>query len=81
LYADILNKNRKHELAAQSSKKPFHKKKKEGKPSREGKGPVDRFTKYTPLAMSREKILAEIEVAELKEVGIKPPKSPSQEKK
>jgi len=31
--------------------------------------------------MSREKILVEIVVADLKEVGIKPPKAPSQEKK
>jgi len=40
-----------------------------------------RFTEYTPLAMFREKIFNEIVVADLKEVGIKPPKAPSQEKK
>jgi len=35
------------------------------------------FTEYTPLAMSREKILAEIVVADLTEAGVKPPKAPS----
>jgi len=33
------------------------------------------------LAMSREKILAEITVADLMEAGVKPPKAPSQERK
>jgi hypothetical protein len=37
LYADILNKSRKEEPAAESSKNPFHEKKKEGKVAREGK--------------------------------------------
>jgi len=31
--------------------------------------------------MSREKILAEISIAELKDAGVKPPKALSQEKK
>jgi len=81
LYADNLNKSRKEEPAAESSKKPFHEKKKEGKVGREGKGPNGRFTEYTPLAMSREKILVEIVVADLREAGVKPPKAPSQERK
>jgi len=54
LYADSLNRNRKEEPAAESSKKSFHGKNKEGKPAREGKGLVGRFMEYTPLAMSRE---------------------------
>jgi len=65
LYADSLNKSRKEEPAVESSKK----------------GLVGCFTEYTPLAMSREKILVEINVADLKEDGIKPPKAPSHEKK
>jgi len=69
LYADNLNKSRKEEPAAVSSKKPFHEKKKEGKVARESKGPNGRFTEYTPLAISREKILAEIVVADLTEAG------------
>jgi hypothetical protein len=77
LYADNHNKSRKEEPAAESSKKPFHEKKKEGKETRESNGPVGRFTEYTPLAMSGEKIFAEIAVADLKEVGVKPPKAPS----
>jgi len=81
LYADNLNKSRKEEPGVESSKKPFHGKRKEGEVSREGKGPNDRFTKYTPLAMSREKILAEIAIADLTEAGVKPPKAPSQERK
>jgi len=81
LYADNFNKSRKEEPAAESSKKPFHEKKKEGKVGREGKGPNGRFTEYTPLAMSREKILVEIVVADLREAGVKPPKAPSQERK
>jgi hypothetical protein len=32
------------------------------------------------LAMSREKIFAEIAVADLKEAGVKPPKAPLEEK-
>jgi hypothetical protein len=47
----------KEEPAAESSKKLFHDKKKESKATREGKGHGGRFTEYTPLAMSREKIL------------------------
>jgi len=54
LYAYILNKSRKEEPVAESSKNPFHEKKKEGKVAREGKVPNGRFTEYTPLAMSRE---------------------------
>jgi hypothetical protein len=81
LYADILNKVRKEEPIAESSKKPFHERKKEGKAARESKRPNGHFTEYTPLAMSREKILVEIAVADLAEVGIKPPKAPSQERK
>jgi len=81
LYADNLNKTRKEEPAAESSKKPFHEKKKEGKVTREGKGPNGRFTEYTTLALSREKILAKIAVADLAEAGVKPPKAPSQERK
>jgi hypothetical protein len=34
LYADNLNKSNKEEPAAESSKKPFHDKKKKGKPAR-----------------------------------------------
>jgi len=49
VYADSLNKARKEEPAAESSRKPFHEKKKEGKTPREGKGPGGRFTEYTPL--------------------------------
>jgi hypothetical protein len=37
LYADILYKSRKEEPTADSSKKPFHDKKREGKVAREGK--------------------------------------------
>jgi len=81
LYVDILNKSRKKVHVAESSKKPFHKKKKEGEVAREGKGPNSRFTEYTPLAMSREKILVEIVVADLTEAGVKPPKAPLQERK
>ena len=81
LYADILNKSRKEDPDAESPKNPFHEKKKEGKVAREGKGPNCRFTEYTPLAMSREKILAEIAVADLTEAGVKPPQAPSQERK
>jgi len=81
LYADNLNKSRKEEPAAESSKMPFHEKKMEEKVTREGKRPNGHFTEYTPLAMSREKILAEIAVADLTEAGVKPPKAPSQERK
>jgi hypothetical protein len=81
LYVDNLNKFRNEEPASESSKKPFHEKKKEDKAIRESKRPNSHFTEYTPLAMSREKILAEIVVANLTEVGIKPPKAPSQERK
>jgi len=81
VYVVNLNKARKEEPAVESSKKPFHEKKKEGKTPHEGKGPGCRCTEYTPLAMSREKILAEISIAELREAGVKPPKAPSQEKK
>jgi len=81
LYADNLNKSRKDEPASESSKKPFHEKKREGKVTREGKRPNGHFTEYTPLAMSREKIVAEIAVADLTEAGVKPPKAPSQERK
>ena len=62
LYADSLNKSKKEEPAVESSKKTFHEKKKEGKIAREGKGLNGRFTEYTPLAMSREKMLAKIVV-------------------
>jgi len=72
VYADSLNKARKEELVAESSKKPFLEKKKEDKASREGKGPGGRFTEYIHLSMSREKILAEISVAELKDAAVKP---------
>jgi hypothetical protein len=81
LYADSLNKVRKEEPAAESSKKPFQEKKKESKAARESKRPSGHFTEYTLLPMSREKILAEIAVADLAEVGIKPPKASSQERK
>jgi hypothetical protein len=81
LYADSLNKTRKEEPAAESSKKPFQEKKKEGKAARESKRHNGHFTEYIPLDMSREKILAEIVVADLTEAGIKPPKAPSQERK
>jgi len=81
LYADNLNKTRKEKLVAESSRNPFQEKKKEGKVVREGKAPSGRFTMYTPLAMSREKIFAEIAVADLADVGVKPPKAPSQERK
>jgi hypothetical protein len=74
VYADNLNKSRKEEPAAKPSKKPFHDKKKEGKSTREGKGPIVRFTEYTPLEMSRVKFFAEISVAELKDAGVEPPK-------
>jgi hypothetical protein len=81
LYTDNLNKSRKEEPAAETSKRPFHKKKKEGKAARESKRHNSHFIEYTPLAMLREKILAEIAVADLNEAGIKPPKAPSQERK
>jgi hypothetical protein len=77
LYADSLNKSRKEEPAAEAFEKPFHKKKKEGKAAQESKRPNGHFAEYTPLVMPREKILAEIAVADLNEAGIKPPKAPS----
>jgi len=43
LYADNLNKPRKEEPVAESSRKPFQEKKKEGKAVREGKAPSARF--------------------------------------
>jgi hypothetical protein len=81
LYTDNLNKSRKEDPAAKFSKKPFHEKKREGKVTHEGKRSNGHFTEYTPLAMSREKILVEIALADLTEVGVKPPKAPSQERK
>jgi len=48
VYADNLNKVKKEEPAAESSKKPFHDKKREGKVACEGKRPEGRFTEYTP---------------------------------
>jgi len=81
LYADNLNKTRNEEPAVESSRKPFQDKKKESKVTHEGKAPKGRFTEYTPLAMSREKILLVIEVADLAEDGVKPPKDLSQERK
>jgi len=81
LYVDSLNKSRKEEPAVESSRKPFQDKKKDGKVAREGKAPYGRFIEYTPLAMSTEKILAEIAVADLTEVGVKPPKALSHERK
>ena len=81
LYADNLNKSRKEEPAVESSKKPFHKKKREGKVARESKGPTGCFTEYTLLAMSREKIFVEMAIDDLKEADVKPPKAPAQEKK
>jgi len=81
LYADNLNKPRKKEPGAESSRKPFQERKKEGKVVREGKAPSGHFTEYTPLAMSKEKIFVEFAVADLAEVGVKPPKAPSQERK
>jgi len=80
MYANNLKKSRKEKPAAESSKKPFHVKKKEGKVAREGKGPNGCFTDYTPLSITREKIFAEIVLADLNEVGVKPPKAPSHEK-
>jgi len=56
-------------------------KRRQGKATRESQGPTGRFTEYTPLAMSKEKIFVVIVVADLKEAGVKPPKGPSQEKK
>ncbi|KEH29544.1 hypothetical protein MTR_4g044740 [Medicago truncatula] len=61
LYANNLNKSRKDDHTAESSK--------------------NHFTEYTPLAMSRQKILVEIAVADLTEAGVKPLKAPSQERK
>jgi hypothetical protein len=81
LLVDCLNKSKKEEHTTESSKKPFHERKKEGKVTREGERPNGHFIEYTPLAMSREKILAEIGVADLTEAGVKPPKAPSQERK
>jgi len=81
LYMDNLIKPRKEELVAESSRKPFQERKKEGKAIREAKAPSSCFTEYTPLAMSREKIFAEIAVADLAEAGVKPPKAPLQERK
>jgi hypothetical protein len=81
LYADSLNKSMKEEPAAESSKKPFHGKQKEGKATLKSKRPNNHFTEYKPLAMSSEKILTEIAVADLTEAGIKPPKAPTQERK
>jgi len=81
LYEDNLIKSRKEEPIVESSKKLFHEKKREDKVTREGKRPNSHFTEYTPLAMSREKILAEIAVADLTETGVKSPKAPSQERK
>jgi len=56
-------------------------KKREGKVTREGKRPNGHFIEYTPLAMSKEKILVEITMADLTEASVKPPKAPSQERK
>jgi hypothetical protein len=81
LYAENLKKVRKEEPVDESSKKPFHEKRKKGTAARESKRPSGHFSEYTPLAMSSEKILAEIAVADLAEVDIKPPKAPSQERK
>jgi len=44
LYVDNLNKSRKEDPAAESSKNPFHEKKKEGKTSCESNGPAGCFT-------------------------------------
>jgi len=49
-----MDKSRKEDPAVESSKKPFHEKKKEDKTTQESKGPPGRFTEYTTLAMSRE---------------------------
>jgi hypothetical protein len=75
LYTDNLNKTRKEYPHVESCIKPLQDKKKEGKPIREGKELVGRFAEYTSLAVSREKILAEIVYANMKEVGIKFPKA------
>ena len=74
-YADRLNRDRKEGSSAEKPKKPFAEKRKEGKPAREARGPGGRFTEYTPLAVSREKILSEISSADMKEAGIKFPKA------
>jgi hypothetical protein len=65
LYTDSLNKSRKEEPAAESSKKAFDEKKREGKVTRQGKRPNGHFTENTPLAMSRENNLAEIALTDL----------------
>jgi len=75
LYADSLNKSKKGEPAYESSRKPFNERKKVGKVTREGKAPNGRCTEYRPLAMSKEKILAEITKAYLTEAYVKPPKA------
>lgn len=77
LYADNLNKKkkRKEDPHVDAFKKPLQDKKKEGKPIREGKELVGRFAEYTFLAVSREKKLAEIVFANMKEAGIKYPKT------
>jgi len=48
VYVENLNKIMKEEPAVESSKNPFHNKKKEEKAAREGKRPDGRFTEYTP---------------------------------
>jgi hypothetical protein len=72
---EFTKKSKKEDPAVESSKK------REGKTAREEKAPSGRYIEYTPLAMSKEKILTEIAVADLTEAGVKPPKAPSQERK
>lgn len=74
LYTDNLNKERKEDPQHKSSENPFYEKKKEVKPSREGKRPIGYFDKYTPLEVSSEEISVKITSADLKEVRIKYPK-------
>jgi len=46
-----------------------------GKPLWEGLGPVGRFSKYTPLVVSKEDILTKWASVDFKEAGIKFPKA------
>jgi hypothetical protein len=56
LYDDSLNKTKKKDTQAETSKKSLQEKKKEGKPLHEGNGPIGCFTEYTPLAVLRTRL-------------------------
>jgi len=57
LKVDDLKKSRKENSQAKSSKKPKQDKRKEERPVKDHWGLVGRFTEYTPLVVSKDKIL------------------------